>query len=172
LETSLLFILIYFLSLFILRINYIDFLSTNNSKNNSLNSSLANNIVLWSYKENTWIVAEVTGKKVWYRTFLKNNYALVSTNYFLSDKMFDQNRTFWKDRYMQYHEKLWKFDFMNLDRIKEIVSYYDGEVSWWWTIANKWTVQSVIINPKNKKLFIANWKTPPVTLWEFVEVDY
>ncbi len=134
--------------------------------------TIANNIILWSYKENTWIVAEVTNTRVWYRTFLEGKNALISTNYFLSNVLFNKNITFGKDRYNQYHNKLSVLNKINYNDIKDIISYYDSDLVWWWTIANRWTVQSVIIKPEKRKLFIANWNKPPVTNWDFVEIDY
>ena len=134
--------------------------------------TIANNIIIWSYRENLWIVAEVTASRFWYRSIEKDKKAIISTNYFLSTKMREDDKKFWIDRYLQYFDKLAQIDFINFEEIKKIVSYYDSNVAWWWTIANRWTIQSIIMFPELRKLYIANWKNAPVTQWEFIEINY
>lgn len=134
--------------------------------------TIPNIIVLWSYKENDWIILDVTTNSIWTRNIIDTDKWLVWTNYFLSKELYDPNITFWEDRYNQYINLLFNTKRISLDFVKKVISYYDPEVKWWWTIANRWTVQSVIMEPSNRKLFIANWDIPPVTNWDFVEIYY
>lgn len=132
--------------------------------------TIANNLMIWSYKENKWIVAEFDSKKIDFRKLIYKN-IIVSTNHFRSDimKSFSTNSEW--SRYMDYFNKIINIKKVNVDRVKEIMSDYKN-TQYWESIANNWTVQSVIMIPQLKKIFVANWESIPVTNWEYIEISF
>lgn len=132
--------------------------------------TIANNLMIWSYKENNWKVFEFDTKKIDSRN-IDNKNIIVSTNHFRTDIM-NKISTNWEwKRYNQYFSKIEKLWEINIDWIKEIISDYK-ETKYWETIANNWTIQSVIMIPKLRKILIANWKDIPVTKGKYIEIHF
>ena len=134
------------------------------------NRTIANNLMIWSYKENIWNVAEFDSKEIDFREEYNEN-IIVSTNHFRSDWMKNYSTTKEGTRYKQYFEKVWKMDNINVDNLIGLLSYYK-ESKWWNTIANNGTIQSVIMIPELRKIYVANWEDIPVTDWEYIEIDF
>jgi len=50
--------------------------------------------------------------------------------------------------------------------------WYYKKSKYWETIANNWTIQSVIMIPELRKIFVANGEDIPVSDWEYVEINF
>jgi predicted choloylglycine hydrolase len=132
--------------------------------------TIANNLMIWDYKNNTWILSEFDNKNIAYRDFDKKE-ILVSTNHFRTEKMKKVSINKEGSRYKQYFEKMWELEKVKVSDLIGILSHYK-KTKYWETIANNWTIQSVIIIPELKKIFVANGENIPVTNGEFVEIEY
>lgn len=133
------------------------------------NISIANNLAIWSKNENKAVVFEFDSKNIVKRSINNNtdNNYIISTNNYLTPKMKEfskyDNQTNSKERYNQYIEQIKKEWYLWLHNIMNIMWYYDESKKWWSTIANKWTVQSVIMNTSDNVIYIAKWVNTPVT---------
>jgi len=134
------------------------------------NRTIANNLAISSLFENKLVVFEITSKNVIPRFW--SGY-VISTNHFESNELkinqISQNS---KKRY-DYLEKSYKEnDNITVEKIEEVMSFYDWSTYWWSSVANKWTVQSVIFLPEKRKLYIAKWKETPVNKGWYIEYNY
>lgn len=136
----------------------------------SSNRTIANNVMVWSYKENKWEVIEFDSKNLDSRRLIYKN-IIVSTNHFRTDKMKLYSTNSEWTRYNDYFNKMLNIDRVNLDSLKWVITDYRDTPNWE-TISNNWTIQSVIMVPQLKKIFIANWNDIPVTRWEYIEFNY
>jgi len=132
--------------------------------------TIANNLMVWSYKENKWMVAEFDSKNIDFRKLIYKN-IIVSTNHYRTYTMKKYSLNSEWTRYKSFFNKIINIKKINIDRVKEIMWDY-SDTRDWETIANNWTVQSVIMIPELKKVFVANWKNIPVTNWEYIEINY
>ena len=132
--------------------------------------TIANNLMIWDYKNNIWILAEFDSKNISYRD-LQDKEILVSTNHFRTEKMKKVSTSWEGSRYNQYFEKFSEIKKVNINKIEKILSYYKKS-KYWSTISNNWTIQSVIMIPELKKMFIANGVNIPVTNGEYIEINY
>jgi len=132
--------------------------------------TIANNLMIWYFKNNTWIIAEFDAKNIDYRNFQKKE-ILVSTNHFRTEILKKVSTSWEGSRYNQYFEKIWEIKKVDNKEIENILSHYKKS-RYWSTIANNGTIQSVIMIPELKKIFVANWKNIPVTNGEYVEINY
>ena len=134
------------------------------------NRTIANNLMIGSYRENIWNVAEFDSKEIDFRGEYNEN-IIVSTNHFRSEWMKNYSTTREGARYKQYFEKIWEMDNINIDNLISLLSYYI-ESKGWNSIANNGTIQSVIMVPELRKIYVANWENIPVTEWEYIEIDF
>ena len=132
--------------------------------------TISNNLMIWDYKNNFWIIAEFDPKQIDYRK-INNEKILVSTNHFRTPEMKKIATSSEGSRYKQYFEKIKKLDKVEKIYLENILWYYKKS-KYWETIANNWTIQSVIMIPELKKIFVANWKNIPVTKGEYVEINF
>ena len=132
--------------------------------------TIANNLMIWYFKNNTWIIAEFDSKKISYRDFQKKE-ILVSTNHFRTEELKKVSTSWEGSRYNQYFEKFWEIKKVDNKKIEKILSHYKKS-KYWETIANNGTIQSVIMIPELRKIFVANGDNIPVTNGEYVEVNY
>ncbi len=160
--------------------------------------TIANNLMIWDYRENTWIVAEFDPKKVEYRTFdkqelknrvlgsnrdfnkpltpeeekiIENKKILVTTNHFKTPKMKKLSTNKEWSRYEKYFQFIEEFKKLDMNKFKVILRNYRNTKAWE-SISNNWTVQSVIMLPELRKIFIANGKEIPVSKGEYVEIEF
>jgi len=132
--------------------------------------TIANNLMIGNYKENIWLVAELDSKNISYRDFEKQK-ILVSTNHYRTPEMKKVSTTWEGSRYKQYFDKIKKLDRVEKTDLEDILWYYKKSI-YWETIANNWTIQSVIMIPELRKIFVANGEKIPVSHWEYVEINF
>ncbi len=147
----------------------------------SADRTIANNVMVGYYKGNTWKVFEFDSKEFSYRVSnvkelesIGMDYQrkiLVATNHFRADDMWKFSTNEPWSRYAQYLSKIKDLEELKLDKIREILRYYK-DTKYWESISNNGTVQSVIMFPELRKIYIANGNEVPVSKWEYIEVNF
>ncbi len=131
--------------------------------------TISNNLAVSSLNENKMIVFELTSQNYISRIWEKY---IVSTNHFESKEFTSSISKNSKWRYDYLENSFIKNNKLDSEKIKQIMSFYDWNSESWSSVANKWTVQSVIFVPEKRILFIADWlKTPVTTSW-YLEYNY
>ena len=138
-------------------------------KNNE--RTIGNNLVVSSLLENKVATFEITSNNV--VKISGQDYA-IATNHFVSPELSKLNRS--TPNSIKRYDYL-KIFFQNLNdiniyKIIETMSFYDGNQMDWSSIANKGTVQSVIFLPELKKIYVAKGIETPVNKDGYVEYDY
>ncbi len=138
-------------------------------KNNQ--RTIGNNLVVSSFYENQVAVFEITADNV---VKLSDKDYAIATNHFVSPELSVINRSMpnsikrynYLDNFFQNSENI------NVDKIKETMSFFDGNQKSWSSIANKGTVQSVIFLPEQKIIYVAKGVETPVNKDGYVEYNY
>lgn len=135
----------------------------------SAKRTIGNNLLVSSFFENTSSVFEFDSNKIIER---KSNEFSMATNHFVSTHFTKNASPNSKKRY----NALENFSINNVNitakQVQEIFSTYDKNPTGWSTVSNFGTVQSIIIFPKSKNIFLANGKTAPVTSAGYIEYKY
>jgi len=133
--------------------------------------TIGNNLVVSSLHENKVATFEITAKNV--IKISDQDYA-IATNHFVSSELSKINRSTPNSvkRYDYLKNFFQDIKNINVDKIKETMSFYDGNQNDWSSIANKGTVQSVIFLPEQKIIYVAKGIETPVNKDGYVEYDY
>jgi predicted choloylglycine hydrolase len=133
--------------------------------------TIGNNLVISSLVENQALTFEITAD-----TFVmlpKKGYA-IATNHFVSPEFssFSAISTSSQKRYMYLENFSRTMKNIDLKKIEDTMSFYDGNKNAWSSVANNGTVQSVIFLPEQKKIYITKGTYPPVNRDGYIEYDY
>ncbi len=138
---------------------------------NSNKRTIGNNLLVSSLSENKVANFEITASDI---VKISNKTHAIATNHFVSNKLSKINKPITNStkRY-NYLESFYKnLNDTNVDKIKQVMSFYDGNEKGWSSIANKGTVQSIIFLPSEKLIYIAKGIKTPVNKEGYVKYDY
>jgi hypothetical protein len=137
-------------------------------KNNK--RTIGNNLLVSSLNENQTAVFEITVDKV---VKILGDHG-VATNHFVSQELSGLNKLISNsEKRYNYLENFFQ-DSENIDveMVKEVMSFYDGNEEYWSSIASKGTVQSVIFIPEQKVVYVAKGIEAPVNKEGYVKYAY
>lgn len=132
--------------------------------------TMGNNVLVSSLKENKSSVFEFDADQVIERPSQKN--FSIATNHFVSKKFKDNTSSNSKKRYNSLKNFSQNTSKITPQKIQKIFSKYDTSKNGWSSLSSTGTVQSIIIFPNLRKIFLANGTKTPVTENGYVEYDY
>jgi predicted choloylglycine hydrolase len=134
--------------------------------------TIGNNLLISSFKENTARVFEFDAENITENSGENFSFA---TNHFVSkDFVALQNNSTPNSikRYNDLHNFVESDLKIAPENITNLLSHFDGSQKGWSSLANSGTVQSIIIFPGKKKIFLANGTNAPVTAGGYREYSY
>ena len=138
---------------------------------NNYERTIGNNLIVSSLYENEVANFEITAEKV---VKIADKYYAIATNHFISPELSKINKaTLNSIKRYNYLENFWQnLNDNDVEKIKETMSFYDGNQIGWSSVANQGTVQSVIFLPERKIIYVAKGTETPVNQKGYVEYDY
>lgn len=133
--------------------------------------TIGNNLIISSALENQTALFEITANNL-HRT--DNHGFSVATNHFISEKMSSLNNATPNSlkRYHYLFENGESGKNIDAKKMKEIMSFYNGDLRGWSSVANIGTVQSVIFVPEKRIIYVAKGSITPVTQDGYIEYRY
>ena len=134
--------------------------------------TIGNNLLVSSLKDNKISLLEFSSNTL--AETLSDDFSFI-TNHFVSDKFLYNASPNSVKRYnqlknfSQYNKKEYV---KNLANIQKLFSTYDGNKKGWSSLANIGTVQSIVIFPRLKKIYLAKGEKTPVSDAGYFEFNY
>lgn len=137
------------------------------------NKTQGNNLMVGSVSENTAAVFELTANHLEKRSL--SNHCLTTTNHFQNKKMQTLFNQSWDSSILR-NDTMQKFCDENIkinyENVSSLMSFFDSSLYGWQTLANRGTIQAVIMIPELKQIYVANGSEPPVNQEGYTLINY
>ncbi len=152
----------------------IDEAKTINDAENILKNTrktIGNNLLVSSLRENKITIFEITADKT---ISINNQKYAVATNHFVSPELSlaDDTGTNSHKRHSYLNDFYQNTPQLQITDLIKMMSFYDGGNKGWSSVANKWTIQSIIFIPESGRVYIAKGIQTPVTKDWYISYDY